>query len=281
MEDLVGRKFGKLTILNKVDNPGNNTIRGSFWNCLCECGNSIIVPRVYLTHQGKEDCGCVGKEKQNKLVQEIIGKRVGSFTIVSFSHQKDGRFFYNCTCDCGEERVVKRDYLIGKNNNPKCSCNRKKKHDQHGSRFYKIWQNMKTRCNNKNVWAYQYYGEKGIQICDAWNDDFRNFYSDMFESYVKNCEEFGVDNTTLDRINNLGDYNKENCKWATRLEQTRNSSMIRNINVIHEDGTKEFFETISDAAKKYNLFPNGISLCLHGKRKSHGGFKYEFVEEST
>lgn len=72
---------------------------------------------------------------------------------------------------------------------------------------------MLTRIYNKNHKEYKYYGGIGITVCQSWRDDFFNFLEDM-----------GIrpKGTTLDRKNNKGDYNKENCRWATAKEQANN-----------------------------------------------------------
>ena len=67
------------------------------------------------------------------------------------------------------------------------------------------------------------YGGCGITICDRWLESFENFKEDMYESYLKHVEEFGEKNTSLDRINSQKNYNKENCKWSTREEQSQNT----------------------------------------------------------
>lgn len=91
----------------------------------------------------------------------------------------------------------------------------KRNHGLSETRVYSIWRNMKTRCYNSKVEYYKYYGAKGIIVCDEWKNDFKSFYNWAgWNGYEKNL--------TLDRINNDGNYEPENCKWSTPAEQAMN-----------------------------------------------------------
>lgn len=101
--------------------------------------------------------------------------------------------------------------------------NGKKVENYHGmsqTAFYKKWTSMTSRCNNPNTDGYVNYGGRGIKI--EWKS-FKEFKDDMYESYLKHVEEFGQKQTTIDRINNDGNYRKDNCRWATYSEQITNS----------------------------------------------------------
>lgn len=92
------------------------------------------------------------------------------------------------------------------------------KHGMHGTPTYKTWENMISRCNNPKAPNYSYYGGRGITVCERWLK-FANFFADM-----------GVrpEELTLDRKDNDGNYEPDNCHWATKKEQFDNSHLINN-----------------------------------------------------
>jgi len=94
------------------------------------------------------------------------------------------------------------------------------------TRLYRIWENMKRRCNNPEHPSFKDYGGRGIKICDQW-DNFLEFYNDMNDSYEKHIEKYGIKETSIDRIDVNGNYEPSNCRWATGAEQANNTRMNR------------------------------------------------------
>lgn len=82
-------------------------------------------------------------------------------------------------------------------------------------RLYNIWRCMRQRCNNKNASHYEYYGGRGIRVCNLWNESSGDFIEWALSHGYR-------DDLELDRINSCGDYSPENCRWVTKLENLRN-----------------------------------------------------------
>lgn len=152
------------------------------------------------------------------------GAKFGHLTTLCLSHiDKSYRQYYWCECDCGTLIMVIGSNLK-KGNTKSCGQCLRGKHNMNETRFYKIWQDMKTRCTNPKHRSYKNYGGRGIKICDKWNN-FTGFLEDMYITYIEHYNTHNGD-TSIDRINNNGDYEKENCRWTTNLEQQWNRSDI-------------------------------------------------------
>ena len=136
-----------------------------------------------------------------------------------------GHCKWECQCDCGNATIVRADHLRS-GCSRSCGCLRRedqsiraKTHGQRKTRLYKIWQGMWFRCENPNAKCYQNYGGRGIRVCDEWHR-FEPFFDwAMVNGYQENL--------TIDRINNDGDYEPSNCRWADTFIQSNNKRSTR------------------------------------------------------
>lgn len=155
------------------------------------------------------------------IKKNILGKKFGYLTVISRIGKRGSRWL--CKCFCGKEKYFYSSDLFTRHNTS-CGCMDGKAMFIHGlwkTRFRRIYDGMRKRCKVKNNDNYHRYGGRGIKL--MWKDCL-SFKNDMYESYLVHVEKFGENETQIDRINNDGNYCKENCRWVTRKEQSRNTS---------------------------------------------------------
>ncbi len=146
------------------------------------------------------------------------GEQIGRLTVVRRAPDRIIRQ-YICQCSCGRVRMLTSDALK-RGHTRSCGCLRKellgKRSRRHGlsqTKAYFCWKHMLDRCYKSTHPNYQNYGARGITVCDRWRDSLDNFIADMGQP---------PDAHTLDRTNNNGNYEPDNCKWRTYTQQNRN-----------------------------------------------------------
>lgn len=180
----------------------------------------------------------------------LANRRYGRLFVVEYvGKTTKGKSLWLCICDCGEEKIIRGGGL--KNGTRSCGCLQKElaaaktiarctTHGRKNTPEYRSWLSMMNRCADRHENKYPNYSGRGIKVCDRWKS-FENFFADM-----------GVrpKGKTLDRINNDGNYDPSNCRWATRREQNINTS--RNIKITLRGETLTISEWAERLGVKYS-----------------------------
>lgn len=144
------------------------------------------------------------------------GTVVGHWTVTGEAQRRHGLRHLQCRCECGTER----DVFIGAlrtGQSVSCGCHQHRTHGMSASPEHRLWRAIIQRCHNPRNTEYRNYGGRGIRVCDEWRNSFERFFADVGP---KPSPEL-----TFDRINNDGNYEPGNVRWATRTEQMRNTRL--------------------------------------------------------
>lgn len=263
-KDLNGKKFGRLKVIEPAGRDSQSRYR---WRCVCDCGVEKVVNGQDLSSEKTKSCGCLRNERIAKLskskLQNLVGKKFGRLTVLkNIGKNKHGEYQWKCLCECGNKTTVIGSNLKYGGKTKSCGCLIRESatkllttHGLSSHPLHGIYCGIRGRCFLKTNTSYKRYGARGISICKRWLD-FQIFYDDNIEAYTKHVEKHGHKNTTIDRINNDGDYTPENCRWATWKEQGRNQRTNRLIT--YKGETKP----LSEWAEQIGINDTGLSTRL-------------------
>lgn len=171
-----------------------------------------------------------------RSIIDITAHVIGRLTVLAISSRRANRScrFWLCACNCGNFTTVKGSELRGQGTRS-CGCLAVERATTHGdsgknrSPEYRAWAKIKTRCYNAKQSHWPYYGGRGIQVCERWRgqNGFENFLTDMGRR--------PSDKHSIERDDVNGNYESDNCRWATKKEQAGNR---RNTLYVVVDGKK-------------------------------------------
>jgi hypothetical protein len=252
--DITGKKFNKLTAIEFSHKKNTR----HFWLFKCDCGNEKIASKIEVIKGGTKTCGCWKNTIKN-------GDKINRLTAIRYLNRKKSNQIWLFECDCGNQLEIEPSKVLS-GNTKSCGCLNlemiAERFTTHGhtknkkfSGSYRAWRAMKDRCARQKEY-------ENIDICNEWLK-FEVFFNDMGDR---------PKGKTLDRIDNSKGYEKDNCRWANRQEQIRNTGYrVRKTGIKFKGVTKTncnrfrarigidykrielgCFETELEAAKAYN-----------------------------
>lgn len=208
------------------------------------------------------------------LPDDLTGMKFGRLTPIEYISKRG----WICKCDCGKTTIAKPQWLK-EARMVSCGCYKNEmgakhlyKHGGWHNPLYKVWWGMKERCQNKNHKAYHRYGGRGITICEEWLNDYKTFEKWALDAgYEKGL--------TVERIDNDKGYSPDNCRMATRKEQSRNMRRNRKVARISENGeTIAEYKTIVEAAEATGCNQTTIGKVCMGKKRSTNGMFWKYLD---
>ena len=153
---------------------------------------------------------------------DLMGQRFNNLLVIKeVDRNKYGTRQWLCRCDCGNY-IIETSNHITTGHTKSCGCYKIKfakqiftKHGKKHTRLYNIWCGIKQRCYDVNSNNYKRYGARGIVVCDEWKNDFMSFYNWAMNNGYQ-------DDLSIDRMDNNGNYEPCNCRWATIETQSNN-----------------------------------------------------------
>lgn len=189
-----------------------------------------------------------------KNTKDIVGQTFNRLTVLGYV----GSSKWECQCSCGMTTIVETGNLKS-GHTKSCGCfvrdmlvERNTTHGMAHSPTYGTWLSMVHRCHHPNSLNYSYYGERGISVCDEWRNS-----PEAFHNYVTKLPDYGKEGYTLDRINNDGNYEPDNVRWASQDTQVKNTRHTRLIT--YDDRT----QCIVDWARELHMHPNTLRTRLN------------------
>jgi len=211
---------------------------------------------------------------------DLTGRKFGRLVAIRPIKKRCGHYVvWLCSCRCGKNVPVSSGNLSS-GNTKSCGCLKSERtiirNTKHGFAYhplYAVLENMKRRCYNPKTWNYKNYGGRKITICDEWLNSKGKF----FEWAITTGWKKGL---MIERRNNNGNYNPENCYFATSFEQANNTRHLKKFIAYGPCGQIEIAKNQAVFARKWGLTRGQIGNCLCKRRNQHKGWIFEHLTPS-
>lgn len=244
LKDRTGQRFGSLTVVGRGEDYVEATRARVRWRCLCDCGRTVDVAATSLASGLTTSCGC-GLHRREKQSKDITGLRSGKVLALRFSRRVGrSKSYWLCRCDCGTEKEIEISRMTG-GHVQSCGCYHPRLTHGHTANpenkpsiTYSSFRSMIDRCCNTSNPAFKHYSKRGISVCDRWRMGEDGLSG--FECFLLDVGKRPDTSLTLDRIDNNGNYEPGNVRWATKREQANNR--VTNTIVEYRGETMTFSE---------------------------------------
>ena len=228
-KDLTGQTFGRLTVISRASNSKVGQCR---WNCVCSCGNKVVVQSSSLITGNTKSCGCLSQENRKAKLKNIAGQTFNRLTVVSRAlNSKIGKTRWNCVCSCGNETMVhSSDLLLG--NTTSCGCIRRETaHKTHlkdltGQTFGRL--TVLSRSSNSK----KYKATRWNCICSCGNEKIVRS-SHLLNGHTASCGCLQIEQLIARKLKRGDGTSKSATAFLNKIEHLFNIQIEREFELSH------------------------------------------------
>lgn len=208
----------------------------------------------------------------------IQGQKFGRLSVIDYVGIKNRTAFWKCLCECGNVVEV-AGYKLRSGHTKSCGCysrerikNLNYKTGKTKSKIYYAYRNMLNRCNNPKADMFYLYGERGIKVCNEWQDKEHGF-----ENFLSWSESHGYEEgLSIDRINNDKGYSPDNCRWVSKLEQANNKRTNKYLRI------NGIVDTVGNHSRRFNVsYWNLLHYAKGGRNTMYPDLIIEVVSDGV
>lgn len=261
-KDFIGKHFGDYVCIDVLNENGENKL-------LLECSICKITKKINL-HNLKENYEHSVSLCKNKYFEELIGQIFGDFKVLEIKEKKYSDAFLICECiKCKTKINISSKSLLKNNFVHGHICFKYLDDKKYKKTFSQRFNAMKQRCDNENNNNFKHYGKRNIKLK---YDFVIDFYYDFIKEFKKHCKKYGVKNSSFDRIDVNGNYEKNNLRVTTQKIQNINCT-DRTFFILKKENEIVICDSAMHFGKHFNINGRAIGNLVRGQTKSSFGWK--------